>query len=54
MRCLALFFLRGESGATAIEYSLIAAAIALAIFVAVNGIGSTLDTTFTTVQTGLK
>jgi pilus assembly protein Flp/PilA len=43
-----------ESGATAIEYSLIAAGIALVIVAIVNGIGSTLNTTFTSVQTGLK
>ena len=41
-------------GASAIEYSLLAAAIALVIVVAVNGIGATLKPTFTTVQTGLK
>ncbi len=43
-----------ESGATAIEYSLIAAGIALVIVAAVNGIGSILNNTFTSVRTGLK
>ena len=43
-----------SSGATAIEYSLIAAGIALVIVAAVNGIGTILNTTFTSVQTALK
>jgi pilus assembly protein Flp/PilA len=47
-------FLRDDTGATAIEYSLIAAGIALVIVAAVNGIGSTLNTTFSSVQTALK
>ena len=46
-------FLRNESGATAIEYGLIAAGIAIAIIVAVNGLGTQLNTTFTTVTTDL-
>ena len=46
-------FLRNESGATAIEYGLIAAGIAIAIIVAVNGLGTQLNTTFTTVSTDL-
>ena len=49
-----LKFLSDESGATAIEYGLIAAGIALAIIAAVNGLGSTLNTTFTSVNTSLK
>ena len=40
-------FLRNESGATAIEYALIAGGIALAIIAAVNALGVTLNTTFT-------
>ena len=40
-------FVEDESGATAIEYSLIAAGIALVIVAAVNGIGTILNTTFT-------
>ena len=47
-------FVDNESGATAIEYSLIAAGIALVIVAAVNGIGTILNTTFTSVQTALK
>src|ERR1700753_1414594 len=44
-------FLADQSGATAIEYGLIAAGIALAIITAVNGLGSTLNTTFSNVNT---
>ncbi len=47
-------FVKNESGATAIEYSLIAAGIALVIVAAVNGIGTILNTTFTSVQAALK
>lgn len=47
-------FLADESGATAIEYGLIAAGIALAIIAAVNSLGSTLNTKFTSISTGLK
>jgi pilus assembly protein Flp/PilA len=47
-------FVDNESGATAIEYSLIAAGIALVIVAAVNGIGTVLVTPFATVQTALK
>lgn len=47
-------FLRNESGATAIEYALIAAGIALAIISAVNGLGSKLNTKFTAINTSLK
>jgi pilus assembly protein Flp/PilA len=47
-------FLAEESGATAIEYGLIAAGIALAIIAAVNGLGSKLNTKFTSISTGLK
>ena len=47
-------FFRDESGATAIEYGLIAAGIAVAIIVAVQSTGSSLNTTFTSVQTALK
>jgi pilus assembly protein Flp/PilA len=46
--------LRDESGATAIEYGLIAAGISLAIIAAVNGLGSNLKTKFTTVNSSLK
>jgi len=47
-------FLRDESGATAIEYGLIAAGIAVAIISVLNGLGSKLKTTFTSVSTALK
>jgi pilus assembly protein Flp/PilA len=47
-------FLRDENAATAIEYGLIAAGIALAIVAVTQGLGSKLKTTFTTVQTALK
>jgi pilus assembly protein Flp/PilA len=52
-RCF-LEFLSDQSGATAIEYGLIAAGIALAIIAVVNGLGSTLNTNFTTINTSLK
>jgi pilus assembly protein Flp/PilA len=47
-------FLRDESGATAIEYSLIAAGIAIVIVTVVKGLGSKVNTTFTSVQTAVK
>jgi pilus assembly protein Flp/PilA len=47
-------FLEDESGATAIEYGLIAAGISVAIIAVVQGVGSKLVTTFTSVQTALK
>jgi len=47
-------FLKDESGATAIEYGLIAAGIALAIISAVQGVGTKLKTNFVTISTSLK
>ncbi|HZS64195.1 MAG TPA: Flp family type IVb pilin [Xanthobacteraceae bacterium] len=47
-------FLRDESGATAIEYGLIAAGIAVAIIAAVQALGTALTTTFGSVKTALK
>ena len=47
-------FLADESGATAIEYGLIAAGISVAIITVVNGIGTKLDTKFTSISTQLK
>lgn len=47
-------FWADQSGATAIEYALIAAGISLAIIAAVNGLGSTLNTNFSTINTSLK
>ena len=49
-----LRFLRNESGATAIEYGLIAAGISIAIIAVVNGIGTQLNTTFSSVSTRLR
>ena len=47
-------FLRDQSGATAIEYGLIAAGIALAIIAVVNGLGTNLNDKFTSVSPSLK
>jgi pilus assembly protein Flp/PilA len=47
-------FLADESGATAIEYGLIAAGISLAIIAVINGLGSKLNTKFTSINTSLK
>ena len=54
MRRLLLRFLRDESGATAIEYCLIASGIALAIVATVQGIGPQLNTKFTSINVSLK
>jgi len=47
-------FMQDSSGATAIEYGLIAAGISVAIITVVGSLGSSLNTTFTTVQTAVK
>ena len=47
-------FLNDDSGATAIEYGLIAAGISIAIIVAVNGLGTTLNDKFTSINNSLK
>jgi pilus assembly protein Flp/PilA len=47
-------FLADESGATAIEYGLIAAGISLAIIAVVNGLGSKLNAKFSSINTSLK
>jgi pilus assembly protein Flp/PilA len=47
-------FLSDETGATAIEYGLIAAGISLAIISVINGLGTKLDTKFTSINTSLK
>jgi pilus assembly protein Flp/PilA len=47
-------FVSDESGATAIEYGLIAAGISVAIIAVVNGIGGKLNTAFTSINTQLK
>jgi pilus assembly protein Flp/PilA len=54
MKTLVLKFLNDESGATAIEYGLIAAGIAIAIITAVQGVGTALNTNFGTITTSLK
>jgi pilus assembly protein Flp/PilA len=53
MKSLIARFAKDESGATAIEYGLIAAGISLAIIAAVNGLGTKLSGTFTAVGAGL-
>ncbi|MFZ1065262.1 MAG: Flp family type IVb pilin [Pseudolabrys sp.] len=47
-------FLKDESGATAIEYGLIAAGISIVIIASANSVGTTLNGTFSTVSTQLK
>jgi pilus assembly protein Flp/PilA len=47
-------FLHDQSGATAIEYGLLAAGISVAIIAVVAGLGTNLNTTFGSVQTALK
>ncbi|MEH2614215.1 Flp family type IVb pilin [Bradyrhizobium sp. AZCC 1693] len=47
-------FFKDESGATAIEYGLIAAGISIAIISVVNGLGSTLSTKFSDISSSLK
>jgi pilus assembly protein Flp/PilA len=47
-------FLQDQTGATAIEYALLAAGISLAIIAVVNGLGTTLNTKFTSINTSLK
>ena len=54
MRNLLTRFLKDQTGATAIEYGLIAAGIAVAIIAVVQGTGGNLNTTFGSVQTALK
>ena len=47
-------FLADQTGATAIEYGLIAAGIAIAIIAAVNGLGTSVSSVFGSVSTSLK
>ena len=47
-------FCKDESGATAIEYGLIAALIAVVIITGVTAVGTSLSTTFTTISGSLK
>ena len=54
MKFALLRFLKNESGATAIEYGLIAAGISVAIIAVVGGLGSKLNTTFESVKNALN
>ena len=54
MKSIIKSFFKDESGATAIEYGLIAAGIAIAIITAVNGLGTQLSTNFVTISNSLK
>jgi pilus assembly protein Flp/PilA len=54
MKNLLARFVKDESGATAIEYGLIAAGISLAIIAAVNGLGTSLSGKFTSINNSLK
>ena len=54
MKTLVTRFVKDESGATAIEYGLIAAGISVAIIAVVNGLGTKLNGTFSTINTQLR
>ena len=54
MKNLFVRFMKDNSGATAIEYGLIAAGISVAIIAVVQGLGTKLNTTFTSVSGALK
>ena len=54
MKSIIKSFFKDESGATAIEYGLIAAGIAIAIIAAVQGLGTKLSTNFDTISNSLK
>ena len=54
MKNLIARFVKDQSGATAIEYGLIAAGISLAIIAAVNGLGTKLNTQFSNINSSLK
>jgi pilus assembly protein Flp/PilA len=54
MKSLYSRYLKDESGATAIEYALIAGFISIVIVAAVTNVGKTLQATFTSVNTGLQ
>ena len=47
-------FLRNQSGASSIEYALLAAGVAATIVVAVTGLGSSVNSEYTSVATALK
>ncbi|MDO8876474.1 MAG: Flp family type IVb pilin [Pseudolabrys sp.] len=54
MKNLVSRFLKDNSGATAIEYGLIAAGISVAIIAVINGLGTSLNDKFTSISTQLK
>jgi pilus assembly protein Flp/PilA len=54
MKNLLARFVKDESGATAIEYGLIAAGISLAIIAIINGLGGTLNAKFNAINNALK
>ncbi|MBR0776686.1 Flp family type IVb pilin [Bradyrhizobium diazoefficiens] len=54
MKRMVLKFWSDESGATAIEYGLIAAGIALAIITVVNSLGTTMNDKFGSISSSLK
>ncbi|MEI7804157.1 MAG: Flp family type IVb pilin [Hyphomicrobiales bacterium] len=54
MKNLVSRFVKDEAGATAIEYGLIAAGISVAIIAVVNGLGTKLNTAFSSISTQLK
>ncbi len=54
MRRLISRFLKCDSGATAIEYCLIAAGISIVIVVAATGIGGTLNDKYSSVNSSIK
>jgi pilus assembly protein Flp/PilA len=51
---LIIRFLKDETAATAIEYGLIAAGIALAVLPVITGLGTKVKTTFTTISSALR
>ena len=54
MKSLLQRFVRDESGATAVEYGLVAAGISVAIITVVKNVGTNLNGTFVSVQNALK
>jgi pilus assembly protein Flp/PilA len=54
MKNLFVRFMKDDSGATAIEYGLIAAGISVAIIAVVNGLGTKLNTSFSSISTQLR
>ena len=54
LKSIFMHFCRDKNGATAIEYGLIAAGIALAIIAVVNGLGSNVNANFTSINSSLK